>query len=254
MGGQNVVLIPAFSAGTRLPFLEYCLNTWEWWCRRTGVRLVIMDRGPDVPYPMRPTWQRYAAFRFLKERGIRFDQMAMVDADTMVSRSCPDFFALTGGLFSAVRDTGRPSWTAKSLRGYAPLFPDTRVRRGAYINAGFIVCSPEHAGFFEKMLHLYAVHRDKLQALTRNLQLGSDQTPLNLLLAREGLDVNFLPGRYNLMHFVPLVLQGGWLLRRYPVGSFVGRGYIWHFIGLSLRRKTLLMKRTWEEIQGDYHV
>lgn len=250
---KSVIVIPAFEEKRDLPMLEFCLNTWKWWSRLKGIPLYLMDRGPDVPYPMRPTWKRYAAFRFLEERGVDFDHMALVDADTMISWKCPDFFNLAKGHFSAVRDTKRSSWVRASVRGYAPFFPGTVFHRENYINAGFMVCGQKHRDLFEDMLSLYENRNAEMQALTRNLRKGSDQTPLNYILADKGLPVNYLPEQFNFMHFVPRLSQNGWLLARYPVQRFLGRGYIWHFIGLIASHKAILMKRTWERIKDKYH-
>jgi hypothetical protein len=249
-----VIVIPAFEADRNLPYLKYCLKTWEWWCRRWGIPLYLMDSGPDVRYSMRPTWRRYAAFRYLDKLGVEFDYLALVDADTMVSWRCPKFFQLARGDFSAVRDIKRSSWVRASLRGYAPLFSGTNVSRKNYINAGFMICEQKHRTLFENMLTLYENRREEMQALTRNLSKGSDQTPLNYILAGQDLSINYLPQQFNLMHLVPQLMQNGWLLSRYPVQKFLEQGYIWHFIGLTVRHKAILMKRTWERIKDEYYV
>ena len=45
---------------------------------------------------MKPTWQRWHAMEVLDANGIEYDNVALVDIDTMVHWDCPDFFEASG--------------------------------------------------------------------------------------------------------------------------------------------------------------
>lgn len=249
----NIVVITAIKSRSRMPHLEYCLHSWKWWCGRMKVDFFLMDRGIDTPCPMRPTWQRYGVFRFLDARSVNFDRMALIDADTMVSWRCPDFFKLSQEGFSAVKDNRRTNWVKSSIHGYRNIFPDTSISPDTYINAGFMILGQAQRAIFEAMLDLYRRNSRELQEITRTLRKGSDQTPLNYLLARDKVPVGILPGEYNLTHLVPRVVHPRPLLAGYPIRGIIRRGYVWHFTGLSLRSKNLIMKRVWMSTKDRYN-
>ncbi|MFC2155291.1 hypothetical protein ACFLRB_02215, partial [Acidobacteriota bacterium] len=54
-------------------------------------------------------------------QGIKFDQVAMVDADTLVHPDCPDFFKIAADRFCVVRDNRRSRWVKKAS-GYMVTF------------------------------------------------------------------------------------------------------------------------------------
>ncbi len=45
-------------------------------------------------------WQRYYALDILENSGINYDQVLIVDADTIVHPNCPNFFEILTDLFS----------------------------------------------------------------------------------------------------------------------------------------------------------
>ena len=94
------------------------------------------------------------------------------------------------------------------------------------------------------MLVFYHSREAHLRELIRKKQMGSDQTPFNFMAAAKGLEINFLPGAYNHMHFVPFVFNNRLLADRYPIRRFIDKGYIFHFSGIDKRLVRPLMAKT----------
>ena len=75
---------------------------------------------------MKITWQRYYLFDILEANNIEYDQVLMVDADTIVHPNCPNFFEETDGKYCGVINDGCYEWVTRSIRDFnRELFPDT---------------------------------------------------------------------------------------------------------------------------------
>jgi lipopolysaccharide biosynthesis glycosyltransferase len=249
---QDVVFITAIGYPQKMTYGEFCFKTWEWWCRKNGVRLFIMKENRLTPEVSKPTWLRYSLFSVLEEAKIPCDRAAMVDGDTMVRWDCPNFFELAEDQFCAVRDDRYPQWVRKSIKGYRHLFPNIDLEVRDYFNAGFVIVGQRHRPLFRAVLNFYRHHQGYLDNLERRLRRGTDQTPLNYLARKNGWPVKYLPEAYNLLHFVPSRYDHPWLIDRFPLDSFIRRGYIWHFNGLRKSLNRRIMQRTWTSIRHHY--
>lgn len=242
---QNVVFITAVNYPEKINYAEFSFYTWQQWCEKNDTLLFTWDVKKEKSDTMRPTWMRYKMFDILDRQGIDFDQVAMVDADTMVRWDCPDFFKITDGKFCAVHDSRRCMWVRKSIRVYRHLFPGVTLDYRDYFNAGFVIVNQKHRTLFNDMLDLYLSGEAHIRALIRNLKMGSDQTPLNYMVAQKGYEKNYLPKEYNYMHFIPFVFNNDFLVEHCPIKSFIKKGYILHFTGINKSLNKRIMARTW---------
>ena len=64
---------------------------------------------------MKVTWQRFYLFDILEQNEIDYDQILLVDADTIVHPDCPNFFELTNHEYSAVVNNGSFEWVKRSV-------------------------------------------------------------------------------------------------------------------------------------------
>ena len=98
---KNVVFMTCFEkAPDFLDYKEWCFRTWQYWCDKNDVELVILDQelrptgggvyGDGVG--MKPTWQRWHVFDVLEANNIECDNVALVDIDTMIHWDAPNFF------------------------------------------------------------------------------------------------------------------------------------------------------------------
>ena len=72
----------------------------------------------DLVFPverMKITFQRYYLFDMLEESGVDYDQILMVDADTIVHPNCPNFFDETEGKYCGVMNDGDYEWVWRSI-------------------------------------------------------------------------------------------------------------------------------------------
>ena len=113
---KNVVFMTCFEkAPDFLDYKEWCFRTWQYWCDKNDVELVILDQelrptgggvyGDGVG--MKPTWQRWHVFDVLEANDIECENVALVDIDTMIHWDAPNFFDAANGEFGAIKEIGR---------------------------------------------------------------------------------------------------------------------------------------------------
>ena len=82
---KNVVFIPNIDLGDgRNNSYHYSVKSWKYWTENNDCELVVLD---ELLYPidyMKITWQRYYLFDILESNSIEYDQILMVDADTII--------------------------------------------------------------------------------------------------------------------------------------------------------------------------
>ena len=86
LGGEG-----RYSSTRRLPY-KYSISSWKQWCKANNVELFILDELLLPQEQMAICWQRYYLFDILEANSIEYDQVLMVDADTIVHPDCPNFF------------------------------------------------------------------------------------------------------------------------------------------------------------------
>ena len=93
---KNVVFIPNIDLGNgRSDKYSYCVKSWKRWCDINDCELLVLE---DLLLPieqMKITWQRYYVFDILDDNNINYNQVLLVDADTIVHPHCPNFFNKT---------------------------------------------------------------------------------------------------------------------------------------------------------------
>lgn len=226
-------------------YREYCLNTWKYWCDKNNIDLILLEDAIEDPSEMSATWQRYYLFDILKNSNIEYNQVAMVDLDTMIKWDTPNFFELTDNKLSAVKDNEVVEWTYNSKNGYQHMFPDVKFDWWDYINAGFLVVNKSHKKLFSSMIDFYHSNKDHLLDLQYNkLRKGSDQTPFNYMVRKLGYEINYLPKIYNMTGLHRKGILDG--------GLFIEIGNIWHFNGFNKEERLDIMKQSWEIIHENY--
>ena len=84
---KNIVFIPNINLGNgRNNSYQYSISSWKKWCDKNNCELLVWQ---DLLLPveqMKITWQRYYLFDILDANEIDYDQILMVDADTMARK------------------------------------------------------------------------------------------------------------------------------------------------------------------------
>ena len=243
---KNIVFMTCFEqAPDYLDYKEWCLNSWRPWCKKHDVELFILSDELRDKTIMKPTWQRWHVFDVLDANEIEYDNVALVDIDTMVHWDCPNFFEEANGEFGAIQDRFFIEWTHNSIKGYQDMWPDTKFDWTTYFNCGFIVLNKKHKEWCKSVTDFY--YENQLELRTRQHQTvkkGSDQTPINYMIRASEHPINFLDERFNLQQ---LHLRG--LLQSDLLWNC---GWVWHFNGFDKTQRNQLMSSVWNQIKDNY--
>ena len=155
---KNIVFIPNIELNNnRSTPYHYSVKSWKYWCDKNNCELIewkdhIMD--PDqFPIIMQREW----VFDILEHNNIEYDQVLIVDADTIVHPDCPNFFNETNNEYSAVLNNGCYEWVMRSSREWGKsLFPgQPLVKTYDYFNTGFVIMNKKHKPFLKEIQELY---------------------------------------------------------------------------------------------------
>ena len=196
---KNIVFIPNINLGDgRSESYNYSIQSWKHFCDKYDCKLLILD---ELLFPiehMKVTWQRFYLFDLLKD--VDYDQILMVDADTIVHPDCPNFFEMTNHEYSAVVNNGSFEWVKRSVDQYSELMFDNKVpfKLWEYINCGFQIVNKKHKPFFDYVKNYYNSKQDLIRNSIEKVKAGTDQTIINFLLREQNIKINYLPIAYNL--------------------------------------------------------
>ena len=90
---KNIVFMTCFEqAPDLLDYKEWCIKSWQVWCKKHNVEIFILSDELRDKTIMKPTWQRWHVFEILEANDIEYGQVALVDVDTMIHPNAPNFF------------------------------------------------------------------------------------------------------------------------------------------------------------------
>ena len=124
---MNIIFIPNIDAkDNRNKPYHLSIESWKLWAKQYDNIQVIEWTDPIMdPADMKITLQRYWVFDILKHNNIDFEQVLLVDADTIVHPNCPNFFEETENKFCGVVNTGCYEWMLRSIAQWGnALFPN----------------------------------------------------------------------------------------------------------------------------------
>lgn len=210
-----------FASSRRAPY-QYSIKSWEHWAHKNNADVFILN-DLLMPYKdMGICWQRYYLFDILEANNIEYDQVAMVDADTIIHPDCPNFFELTENKFTGVHCDASYDWVCRSIENYSKyMFKGHIMPFWKYIDCGFMVVNKTHKNFFKEIVNLYHQNKHNFDELEK-LHVGTDQTPVNMLVDKLGIDLKLLPYEYNMVDMVRKEILGNDLL-------FTKIGWIYQF-------------------------
>lgn len=255
---KNYIFIPNIDKGqgsTRHQPYHYSIESWKRWADKNDCDVIVMDTPIVDPAEMTIPWQRYHLFDLLRSSDIEYNQILMVDADTIVHPNCPNFFDLSENKYCVVMDTGCFEWTGRSIRLYRDnLFNGYQLDRGKYFNGGFQIVNAAHKDFFDSVLDFYVKNKTKLLELQKQ-KLGTDQTAVNFLLQQSDVDVKMLPYTFNMHHMVSKnLLNFGQSWWGDSLQNMYEQGWVYHINAIppsTLNRNTAYwMERIYKELWG----
>jgi len=251
---KNVVFIPNINLDNgRNESYHYSIKSWNKWCDKNNCELLVWE---DLLYPvdyMKITWQRYYLFDILDKNKIKYDQVLMVDADTIVHPDCPNFFNETENKYCGVMNDGDYEWVLRSIRGFGDgLFGGLRIPMWNYINGGFQILNSNHKKFFNNMKIYYNENSSIILETIDKLKTATDQTILNFMLVKNNIDVKVLSGQYNLQDLFRknLLHIPGHSWWEDSLENLYNSGWIYHFnaIPQNERHVAYWMERVYTEL------
>ena len=199
------------------------------------------------------TLQRYWVHDILKHNKIEYDQVLLVDADTIIHPNCPNFFKETKGKFGVTINNGCYEWTTRSIKQWGDnLFTDEpKVKPWKYFNGGFQITSKKHIPFYSKVQEYYTSNINKINHLNEQIKAGTDQTIINYLAQQNSVDTTYMSEAYNLQDLFRknlLHIPGhSWFSDEL---RFLEAGWVYHFnaIPKNDRHVNYWMERTYKEL------
>ena len=256
--GVNIVFIPNIPTGDgRSTPYHYSVKSWQKWAEQfNNIQVIEWTEPICPPSELKITLQRYWVHDILESNEIDYDQVLIVDADTIIHPDCPNFFEMTNNEFTVVAVNGCYEWVTRSIRDWGnSLFPEEpKVKPWDYFNGGFQITSKKHKEFYSLVKNFYLENKNIITELTAKIKAGTDQTIINYLTQRENIKVNYLPERYNLQDLFRknlLHIPGhSWWEDKL---LFTEVGWIYHFnsIPQNPRHVPYWMERTYKELYSE---
>jgi len=234
MSKNLVFLIDIKKDGKTKKEYEMSIDSWSHFCKKYDHELLTLTEPvTDMNY-MGIIWQRYFLFDILDENKLEFDQICIVDADTIVHPDTPDFFNLTNHNYTLVHDDGNFDWILRSMENYNKhLFTDQPIFNWyEYFNSGFQVVNNKHRDFFKTMRDFYNDNNEMIRWLQKTYGVGTDQTPLNYLLRKHNIETTSLPYSYNMSCMAAKECLNEQM-------QHTKAGYVMHFNGLPDKDQTV---------------
>jgi len=237
-----------WASSRRLPY-QYSINSWKRWCEDNDSELFVLSELLVPHEEMGICWQRYYIFDILEANDIQYDQVLMVDADTIVHPKCPNVFEMNERKFCFVHNDGSYDWILRSIENYSKYFFDGyQMPWHHYFDCGFMIVNESHKDFFKKIINFYNTHKTNLQHVEKTWHTGTDQTPVNFLTHTSGIDYKVLPYEYNMTDLNRKELLDDKL-------SFTKMGWIYQYNSIPDNKEDKLtyywMKKTYEYLYGE---
>lgn len=244
---KNIVFIVAIKKDGELkPEYQHSIDSWKHFCDKNNCELLLLE-DPVLPTDqMNIILQRYFLFDILEANEIDYDQILMVDADTIVHPDCPNFFNETENKYCMVHDDGSYDWVLRGMEHYSKyVYDGAWFNYWEYGNSGFQIVNDSHRDFFQHMRDFYFENIENINAIQQKWGVGTDQTPLNFNLNLQKIDVKLLPYKYNMGCMIKKEILD-------PDMLFTKIGWIYHFNGIPDKdtQVPLWMKKTFDYLYG----
>ena len=249
---KNIVFIPNINLGNnRSTPYHYSVKSWKKWCDKNKCELIEW-KDPIMDSDMFPIiMQREWVFDIIEHNDIDYDQVLIVDADTIVHPNCPNFFKETNHNYSAVVNNGCYEWVTRSIREWGKaMFPnEPLVKSYNYFNTGFVIANKKHKPFFNEIKELYLNRGDEIKHYRDTIKASTGQTMVNFMLQKNNIEVTKLSEGYNLQDLFKKNLlhipNHSWFSDDL---HFLDAGWVYHFnaIPQNDRHVSYWMERTYK--------
>jgi len=201
---KNVTAQSSIGHSNRHQGYEYGIKSWKAWAEKNGHEVYIMSELLCPESHMLITWQRWRVLDILEHNQIEYDQVLVVDADSIIHPNCPNFFELTNHEFTSTLTDGDFEWVNRAINGYSKLFfnKDYCIPSFYFFQTGFVIVNKKHKDFFDKVFEFYDINREEIIKSYDILLTGSDIALMNCMRKEFGLELNLLPREFGMMDMV----------------------------------------------------
>jgi|TARA_R110000744_G_scaffold320366_1_gene426531 hypothetical protein len=252
---KNIVFIPNIKLDdSRSTPYHYSIKSWQKWSEQyDDIEVIEWDEAIMDPNKFKITLQRYWVHDILAYNNVEYNQVLIVDADTIIHPDCPNFFKETQGKFGVTLNNGCYEWVTRSIRDWGNAsFPNSpQVKPWKYFNGGFQITSKKHIPFYKGVQEYYTQHIDHINNIGKQIKAGTDQTIINYLVQQNNIDTEYMSEAYNLQDLFRknlLHIPGhSWFPDEL---RFLQAGWIYHFnaIPQNDRHVSYWMERTYNEL------
>ena len=238
-----------YASHRREPY-KYSIASWKKWCEKNDCELFVLNDLLLEMDRMAICWQRYYLFDILEANEIEYDQVLMVDADTIVHPDTPNFFEMTDHKLCGCHFDGSYDWVMRSLEQYGNhIFKGQVLDWWRYFDCGFIIVNESHRQLFMDIIGFYFQNQNDLINMQETFHVGTDQTPVNYLIhGYEGDNVKLLPYEFNMNDMWRKEILTPNLL-------FTKVGWIYQFNAIpdnsDYSKTTWYMKETYKHLYGE---
>jgi len=228
---------------------NYSIDSWKHWCKNNNFDLFVLEDRVYEKEIMNPNWHKLLVFDLLEHNEIDYDQILIVDADTIVHPDCPNFFDISEYKFCAVPNYGSYDWVIRGMEIYSKyVFEGFMFDWWEHFNSGFMIINKKHKSLFKEILDFYLNNQELLVGLQEKFGVGTDQPVINFFIQKNKVDLNLLPYKYNMMEMYMKEIVTHDLL-------FTKIGHVYHFnAGLPKvtdeREDLYWMRATYEHLYG----
>jgi len=249
---KNVVFIVNLEEtkrqGRNTPY-HFSVNAWTKWCKINNCELFILTNRVYPEDYMNANWHKIYALSLLDANEIDYDQVLIVDADTIPHPDSPNVFELTGHKFCAVHNYGSYDWVCRSIENYKKhLFPDVELGLYDYFNSGVIICNKAHREFYETVQKFYNNNANAICNMQQTFGVGTDQPVLNYMIQQENVDYKQLPYEWNMQDMARFEVLDQDL-------TFTKIGWLYHFNAIPNNHNgqwtNHFMQLTYNTLYGD---
>ena len=199
---KNIIVMPNFREDDSKPqqiFVDNCRQSWKNWCKINNCEFFEIEQPITSFDHVPPQAQKMWVYDILEHNGIEFDQAALVDYDTFILPTCPNFFETSNNMFCAVPDNGFGPQINRLIQLFKKAwYPNSPVTWDNYFNSGFFVFNKSHKGLFAKCIEFYENNKNEFAVLNKADDLN-DQTIFNFVLHDLGHELKILPRSYNVL-------------------------------------------------------
>ena len=243
LGGEG-----RYSSSRRAAY-KYSIDSWKRWCDKNNCELFVLNDLILEKEKMAICWQRYYLFDILDANDIKYDQVLMVDADTIVHPECPNFFEMSEGKLCGAHFDGSWDWVLRSIENYSKYaFDNYMMPWWEYFDCGFVLVNKKHKQFFNDIVNYYFTNQDTLINLQETFHVGTDQTPVNMLVHQRDIDFKLLPYEFNMCDMARKEILADDLL-------FTKIGWIYQYNAIPNNKDNQLtnhfMKKTYNHFYGE---